>query len=120
MILWLRKVWCNHPDFVLSQLAKMISTRKLLKIEFRNHPIEEEKLLDLRNDVLKRFPEMKNQLDYFVFSDSVSNNAYSPTNDLIKIVFNNGELKDITEASDMLNTQVLSKEVKKYILCYPK
>ncbi len=119
-ILIAAKVWCDHSDFVLSRLAQNLINRKLLKIEFKNQPLESSKLTKLKADIVKRFPEFENYIDYFVFADSVSNNAYSPTNDLIKIIYNNGDLKDITEASDMLNTQVLSKEVKKYILCYPK
>ena len=38
----------------------------------------------------------------------------------IKILYHGGSLKDITEASDMLDVSVLSKTVKKYFLCYPK
>jgi len=119
-ILVAAKIWCNHSDYVLSKLAQMIVNRKLLKIEFKNQPIEISRILKLKDETISRLPELEKYIDYFVFADSVSNNAYSPLDDSIKIIYNNGELKDITEASDMLNTQVLSKEVKKYILCYPK
>ena len=40
--------------------------------------------------------------------------------DKIQILYKNGEIVDIAEASDMLNTSVLSKTVRKYFLCYPK
>ena len=32
----------------------------------------------------------------------------------------NGEIKDITDASDQFNIDALSKTVNKYFLCYPK
>ena len=114
------KMWCNHRDIVLSKLAKMIVYRELLKVELRGKPFDTEKLELLKQQVLARYPEYLNDINYFVFSDSVSNNTYSSQDDTIKILYNSGELVDIAEASDILNTQALSAEVKKYFLCYPK
>ena len=38
----------------------------------------------------------------------------------INIYFKKGDIKDITEASDQLNIQALTKPVVKYFICYPK
>jgi HD superfamily phosphohydrolase len=114
------KMWCQHQDIVLSKLAEMIVNRKLLKIELSSKPFEIEKLNTIRHQVLHKFPFYDKNIDYFVFSDSVSNNAYSSQDDSIKILYNNGDLVDIAVASDILNTKALSTEVKKYFLCYPK
>ena len=62
----------------------------------------------------------KKDLGFLVYNGCISNNAYSSEDEQIKILYNNGMLKDITEASDMLDVSVLSKIVKKYFLCYPK
>ena len=35
------------------------------------------------------------------------------------ILFKDGSVKDITEASDNFNIQALSMTIKKYFLCYP-
>ena len=56
--------------------------------------------------------------NYFWAVEEVSNEAYNPNEAGIRIKYNNGDVKDITEASDMFNLQVLSKEVTKYYLCY--
>jgi uncharacterized protein len=114
------KMWQNSNDFVLSRLAGMIVTRKLLKIELRSKPIDPERISSIRKQVLSNYPDYEKDVDYFVFSDSVSNNAYSSQDDSIKILYNNGDLIDISKASDILNTQALSTEVKKYFLCYLK
>ncbi|NVO09948.1 MAG: HD domain-containing protein [Bacteroidales bacterium] len=114
------KMWCQHQDIVLSKLAEMIVNRKLLKIELSGKPFEIEKLNVIRHQVLHKFPFFDKNIDYFVFTDSVSNNAYSSQDDTIKILYNNGDLVDIAIASDILNTKALSTEVKKYFLCYPK
>ena len=43
---------------------------------------------------------------------------YNPADDSIDILYKDGTTKNIAEASDMLNIQLLSKKVKKYYLCY--
>jgi hypothetical protein len=58
-------------------------------------------------------------MQYFVFQKEMENNAYDPRKDKIKILFNDGSLKDITKASDNLNISALSKAVKKYYLFAP-
>jgi hypothetical protein len=57
---------------------------------------------------------------YFVFTDSVTNKAYSPEGFTIKVLYRNGEVKDIAEASDLENITALTQSVRKYFLCYPK
>lgn len=114
------KMWQSHPDVVLSTFASMLVKRKLLKVELKGLPFESDRIQSIRNAVVSTHPEYANDIDYFVFSDSVSNNAYSSNDDSIKILYNNGDLVDIADASDILNTKALSTEVKKYFLCYPK
>ncbi|RPH31465.1 MAG: HD domain-containing protein [Bacteroidales bacterium] len=114
------KIWQTHSDSVLSKFACMIVNRKLLKVELKGAPFENSRIESIREQVISKFPNYSQNIDYYVFSDSVSNNAYSSLDDSIKILYNNGELIDIAEASDILNTQALSTEVKKYFLCYPK
>lgn len=114
------KMWQTHPDIVLSTLSGMIVNRKLLKVELRGKPFDKERIEMIQQQVVSKHPCYSKNIDYFVFSDSVSNNAYSSQDDSIKILYNNGDLVDIANASDILNTQALSAEVKKYFLCYPK
>ncbi|MDP3928020.1 MAG: phosphohydrolase, partial [Bacteroidota bacterium] len=60
------------------------------------------------------------EASYFVFTDSVKNRAYNLDGFNIKILFKDGSLKDITQASDQYNIEALSKSVTKFYLCYPK
>lgn len=114
------KIWQKHDDPVLSKLAWMIVNRRLLRIELRGKPFEPEKINTLRQNLISTDPNLAKYIDYFVFSDSISNSTYSSHDDSIKILYNNGDLIDLDNASDILNTQTLSTEVKKYFLCYPK
>ena len=55
---------------------------------------------------------------YFLGVETVSTDTYSPEDDTIDILQKDGTVKDIAEASDMLNIQVLTKKVEKHFLCY--
>jgi hypothetical protein len=110
----------QSSDPVLSTLANMITNRKLLSVTLKNTPYEYEQIEELRVHFENLYPKLIEFVDYFVFSDSLSISAYQPGNESIKILYNNGQLIDIAEASDMLNAKALSNEVKKYFICYPK
>lgn len=43
---------------------------------------------------------------------------YEKGEDGIEIMFNDGSVRDISQASDMLNISILSRKVKKYYICY--
>ena len=114
------KVWINHSDKVLSMLCSDFVNRNLYKIQLQNYPFEEERIGELRKEVQAFYKLDMADTRYFVFSESIANNTYSTADERIKIVYRDGTIKDIAEASDILNLAVLSKEVRKYFLCYPK
>jgi len=116
----LAKEWKKGPDKVLSELSKRLLYRNLFKIEIQDNPFEPEKISSLKKIASSQLKINETDVNYFVFTNHISKNAYSALDDKIQILFKSGELVDIAEASDMLNTSVLSKTVRKYFLCYPK
>ena len=40
--------------------------------------------------------------------------------DNIALLYKNGEIRDISDASELLNVQLLSKKIRKYYLCYQR
>ncbi len=114
------KSWCNHNDPVLSMLSDGLVNRKLLRVELADGPFQSERIAKLRNRVAESLSISAQEAEYLVVSDSVSNFAYSDMDDRISIMDKNGHIRDIAEASDMLNIAVLSKTVRKYFLCYPR
>ncbi|MCB2197023.1 MAG: HD domain-containing protein [Bacteroidetes bacterium] len=114
------KIWVNSSDKVLSELANRLLNRNLFKIEIQDQPFESGRINNLKQMASKNMDLKNNELDYFVFTNHISKNAYSALDDKIQILFKDDILKDVAEASDMLNTSVLSKMVHKYFLCYPK
>jgi hypothetical protein len=119
-ILALVKNWTNHEDKVLSLLSKNLLNRHLYKIEIQNTPFENHKIEELRKKASVKLNLSKDELEYFVFTNHISKEAYSVLDEKIQILYKDGSLVDIADASDMLNTSVLSKTVRKYFLCYPK
>ncbi|MFN4234369.1 MAG: HD domain-containing protein [Bacteroidia bacterium] len=114
------KVWMNHHDKVLARLCSNMVERKLFRIELQAKKIDTAYVNAKKSEVIKKYKIEKEEADYFVFTGSISNNAYNPQSDKINILFKDGQLKDITEASDQLNIRALSTPVEKFFICYPK
>ena len=113
------KEWTSHKDVILSELAKMIINRNLLKIQLQDQPILKGEVKEQEGKLMKKLNIESNQVSYFVFEGTVRNQAYNTKNP-IKILLEENKLIDIASASDQLNLQALTKPVEKYYLCYPK
>ncbi len=115
------KSWVTHPDKVLSVLADGLLNRNLLAIEIQDAPFEKNRIATLQTQLQKTF-DLKDvdEAAFFVFTSTISNNTYSIIDDKINILCRDNTVKDIANASDMLDLSVLGKTVKKQILCYPK
>ena len=114
------KMWTKANDKVLSTLSQNLVNRQLFRNEIQNKPFSREVVAGLKQKTATLYGISAADADYFVFSDIARNSAYNPFNDRINILFRDGKVQDITEASDQLNIEILSKTVTKYFLCYPK
>ena len=114
------KVWMNHSDKVLSMLCTNFIHRQLYHTDITNKPADEKFVTNLVTNASKKYDIDTEDANYFVFTDAISNYAYKLDEGNILILMNNGETRDITQASDNLNLEALAKPVEKYILCYNK
>ena len=114
------KYWKNNPDFVLSSLSKMILNRNLLKIKVQNTAFTASEIETEIDTVKKSYNISKQEAEYFIFSDKVSNSTYNIEKANINILMKNGDVIDITSASGQFNIEALKKTINKYFLCYPK
>ena len=114
------KEWQFHEDKILATLSNKIIQRKLLKIKVTDEAVSEARLLEMKNRVANYYDIDITQTEYLAFNDSISNNAYNAHKSNINILYKDGSLKDIADASDQLNISALSKPVKKHFFCYPK
>ena len=114
------KEWISCNDSVLSELSKSLINRVLPKVVLKNEPFNEDDLNEIKQEVQNSYGLKESELSYYFYTGELKNQAYDATKNTIKILFKNGEIKDISEASDHLNIQALSNPVLKYYLCYPK
>ena len=112
------KVWSTHSDIVLATLCKAFTNRRLFKVEISSEVVNE----SVRQRYLKQYQEhfgvTTSEAEYFMGDETVSTDTYSPEDDNINILFKDGTIKDIADASDMLNISVLTKKVEKHFFCY--
>ena len=118
-ILGALKVWQSHPDKVLSLLATRLVNRQLFKIEISREPFSPDRIQLEKEFIRKQFDLDGDEVDFFVYSDILTNNAYNQNKQNINMLMKNGEIIDLTKASDNLNISALANPVEKYFLCYP-
>jgi len=111
------KNWTSHDDYVLSFLSKSIIERKLFKIKLQNEPFKSDYIKEMRLKVQNNLPEDRSEKSNFlVFTGKESNSAYSTKKDEIKILYKNGKVLPMSDASDH---GIQPKIITKYYLCYP-
>ena len=114
------KEWQFNDDFVLSSLCKMILERDLLKIQITDDKPLKERIIILKEKFNKSKNLTAEELKYFIFKGKLTNQAYSKSDEPIRILKKDNTIEDVLEASDQSYLKALSKQVTKYFICYPK
>jgi HD superfamily phosphohydrolase len=114
------KVWTKHPDKILSILCTNLVDRHLYCVELQKKPFDKNRITGLKQKVHDQYQLKGNEVNYFVFSANVSNDTYRPDKIRIKILSKDGSVLDISDASDQLGIEMISRTVRKSFLCYPK
>jgi HD superfamily phosphohydrolase len=114
------KVWAEDGDKILSRLCKNLIERHLYQVEISNQAPELYVIDEMVQKAMDQFDLEEDDASYFVFTDTIKNNAYKPGDGSIQILMKDGSVLDIAQASDNSNLEALAKTVKKYIFCYLK
>ncbi|MFV0392742.1 MAG: HD domain-containing protein [Paludibacteraceae bacterium] len=113
------KVWAEHPDTVLSMLCTNFTNRKLFKVKMVQKKEHGDELqARFLESYCQKWGIDEHEASFFIQKIIVSTDTYSSKDDTINILYKDGTVKDIAEASDMLNIEVLTKKVEKHYLCY--
>jgi HD superfamily phosphohydrolase len=111
------KSWQGHQDGVLANLSKNIIQRNLFKIKIDVGLKTEETQSEIsRTMVEKNIP--KGLQKYFFKVSQISNSGYASQQANIKILMKNGNILDVSEASDLPTIKAMSNIVKKNYICY--
>ena len=112
------KVWKHDDDLILSTLATDLLDRQLFKVEVTEEKPSEDYLAEIRRNIARRMNISENDTHYLMSLTEIGKDMYNPEDDSIGILYKDGIVKDIAEASEILNVQLLSKKIRKYYLCY--
>jgi HD superfamily phosphohydrolase len=110
------KVWMTNEDKVLSELCKCFTNRQLFKGSIINTPLTEQQKEDLRAQYAERFAISRTEAEYFFVEHISTSNTYSEKGEAIDILYKDGSVRDIAEASEMLNMETLTYKPQKIYL----
>ena len=114
------KAWKHHEDKILSTLATNMLDRHLFKVEVHEEPIAAERIDELQTSIAAKMGIAKEDAHYMMSVNTIQKDMYSTDDDSIDILYKDGTIRSITEASEILNVQLLSRKVRKYYLCYQR
>lgn len=114
------KAWRHSHDKILSTLATDMLDRRIFRVEVHEHPIPEERIEELQQEIAKKMDIPLEDAHYMMEVVTLSKDMYSADEDSIDILYKDGTIRDITQASELLNVELLSRKVSKYYLCYQR
>ena len=114
------KAWKHHGDKILSTLATDMLDRRIFKVEVYEEPVKEERIEELKEMIAKNMNIPIEDAHYMMSVNTISKDMYNVDDDSIGILYKNDEIRDISEASELLNVQLLSKKIRKYYLCFQR
>ena len=110
------KVWASNDDKVLSILCTCFTNRQIFKGQLLESPLTTEGRQDLCQQYATRFGVTREEAEYFFVEHISTSNTYSEKGEAIDILYKDGSVRDIAEASEMLNMENLTyKPQKRYL-----
>ncbi len=115
------KAWKYSDDKILSTLATDMLDRHIFKVEVSETPADEERIDELARKIAQKMDISTNDARRYMMSiNTIQKDMYNTMDDSITILYKDGSTRDISEASELLNVQLLSKKIRKYYLCYQR
>lgn len=110
------KTWMNQRDRVLALLCGMFINRRLFRGTLRQNPLTDSEKDALSNRLAQALDIPKEEAHYFFEEHISTSNTYSEKVDSIDILYQDGSVKDISEASEILDLRLLTFKPKKLYL----
>ena len=115
------KAWKYSDDKILSTLATDMLNRHIFKVEVNEAPVGEDRIMDIAAQIASKMDISTDDARRYMMSiNTIQKDMYNVDDDSITILYKDGSTKDISEASELLNVQLLSKKIRKYYLCYQR
>jgi len=114
------KAWKHADDKILSTLATDMTDRHLFKVEVTEARPNDEYMDQIARRIACEMNIPLSDTHYLMTLTEIGKDMYNPDDDTIGILYKDGTVRDISEASEILNVQLLSKKIRKYYLCYQR
>ena len=113
------KAWISSEDKVLSALSRSFINRQLFRGELLESPLTDAQKAALNAEYAQALRISESEASY-CWSEHVStSNTYSEKADSIDILYSDGTIRDISEASEILDLKALThKPIKRYLFKY--
>lgn len=109
----------SHKDKIVRFLSSCILERKLFKTFIGDAKEVKEARKKAESKLLKNTDWSKQDLKDLIIQGKASNSAYKSNLNQITMLFKDGSVKDISEASKDLDIRTLSKTVTKHYIAHP-
>ena len=114
------KVWKDSDDKVLALLSNDLIERRPFRVEIHDEEVSDERIAELRKELAEHFGITTDDAWFLISLNTIQKDMYDIHDDHISILNKDNTLKDIAEASEILNVELLSKKIRKYYLCYQR
>ena len=104
------KVWTESSDKTLSILSSNILNRNLFKIDITDKPADSEQIHGIRTKPADYFGISYEDARYLMSDGMIQKDMYDVNDEHISILFKDNTVKDISEASEVMNIALLSKK----------
>ena len=110
------KTWISSEDKVLSVLSESFINRRLFRGELLNEPLNDEQKAMLNKKYAEALGISQEDATYLWCEHVSTSNTYSEKADSIDILYSDGTVRDIAEASEILDLEALTRKPKKLYL----
>jgi hypothetical protein len=114
------KAWKHSEDTILATLATDMLDRNIFKVEVHESPVSQERMNEIEEEIVRKMNISPSEAHYLMTVQTIQKDMYNVDDDAINILYKDGTIRDISEASEILNVQLLSKKIRKYYLCYQR
>ena len=107
------KVWMSADDVVLSTLSRCFINRQLFRGKLLTAPLTDEEKAMLREHYANLLHISEKETEYFFVEHVSTSNTYSEKDDSIDILYQDGSVRDIAAASEILDLKALTRKPQK-------
>ena len=110
------KAWISCDDKVLSALSESFVNRRLFRGELLEKPLTDSQKTELNKEYATLLGVSEQEAAYCWSEHISTSNTYSEKADTIDILYSDGTVRDIADASEILDLEALTrKPIKRYL-----